>query len=427
MGHPALSRHPLHRGEPGHLSAGRRAGHALPGAAAARRVRRRAVRRRAALPRDARMMRRVSNVLAVAYREALVLRHDQGFLATVIAQPIMMLLLFGYALSYTPANVPWAVLDRSGTAPARRLVEDIRTTGYFLPPQVVRSYAEGRALLRRGSILALLVVPRDFSRDLERDRPEVQLLVDGTDPVTASRLLAYVTQVAAAFDTGRGPSRRGETAAAPLAVRQRFWFNATLRDRDFFLSILAGMLLTNICLSISALNIVGERESGTFEQTLSLPTSTLEIVLGKLLPLVGVCYVLLALAVLGAGLVFGIWPHGSWLGLVVVTLPFVLASLAIGVFVSALARNSAQAVFITVFFIMPSFVLSGVMYPYELMPAPVRLLGDAFPLRWYQIALRRLVSRGAGIADVVVPCLALLAIFAVLLAAIRWRLKPRLG
>jgi len=374
------------------------------------------------------MRRSVSNVLAVAYRESLVLRHDQGFIATVVAQPVMMLLLFGGALSYTPANVPWAVLDRSGSPAARRLVEDIRTTGYFLPPQVVRSYAEGRALLRGERALALLVIPRDFSRDLERGRPQVQLLVDGTDPVTAARLLAYVSQVAATFDAGRAPPRRGGgTTAAPLDVRQRFWFNATLRDRDFFLSILAGMLLTNICLSISALNIVGERESGTFEQTLSLPTSTLEIVLGKLLPLVGVCYVLLALAVLGAGLVFGIWPRGSWLGLVVVTLPFVLASLAMGVFVSALARNSAQAVFITVFFIMPSFVLSGVMYPYELMPAPVRILGDAFPLRWYQIALRRLVSRGAGIADVVLPCLALLAIFAVLLAAIRWRVKPRLG
>jgi ABC-2 type transport system permease protein len=339
-----------------------------------------------------------------------------------------MLLLFGGALSYTPANVPWAVLDRSGSAESRRLVEDVRVTGYFLSPVAVASYADGRERLRRGDALALLVIPQDFRRDLERGRPEVQLLVDGTDPVTAARLLAYVSQVAASFEMRRAPAdRAGDADAAPIDVRQRFWFNPTLRDRDFFLAILAGMLLTNLGLSISALNIVGERESGTFEQTLSLPTSTLEIVLGKLLPLVAVSYVLLGLAILGSGLVFGLWPRGSWPGLVLVTLPFVLATLAIGVFVSSLARNSAQAVFITVFFIMPSFVLSGVMFPYELMPPPVRLLGAMFPLRWYQIALRRLVSRGAGVEDVLLPCLALLAIFAVLLAAIRWRLQPRLG
>lgn len=375
-----------------------------------------------------RLRRSLSNILAVAYREALVLRHDKGFLATVVSQPIMMLALFGGALSYTPADVPWAVLDRSESAVSRRLVESVRSTGYFLPPVAVRSYAGGRDLLQRGDALALLVVPRDFGRDIERGRPEVQLLVDGSDPVTAARLLAYVAQVATSFDTGRtSPRRAGEPTAAAIDVRQRFWFNATLRDRDFFLAILAGMLLTNLCLSISALNIVGERESGTFEQTLSLPTSTLEIVLGKLLPLVVVSYVLLALAVLGSGVVFGLWPRGSWFGIALVTLPFVLATLAIGVFVSALARNSAQAVFISVFFIMPSFVLSGVMYPYELMPPAVRVLGGVFPLRWYQIALRRLVSRGAGIEDVAVPCLALLTIFAVLLGGIRWRLKPRLG
>jgi len=375
-----------------------------------------------------RVRRSISNILAVAYRESLVLRHDKGFLATVISQPIMMLLLFGGALSYTPADVPWAVLDRSASAESRRFVEDVYSTGYFLPPRTVRSYAEGRDLLRREDVLALVVVPKDFRRDIERGRPEVQLLVDGSDPITAARLLAYISQVAASFETGRpAPDRFGERAASPIDVRQRFWFNPTLRDRNFFLAVLAGMLLTNLCLSISALNIVGERESGTFEQTLSLPTSTLEIVLGKLLPLVIVGYVLLAMAIVGSGIVFGVWPQGSWLGLVLVTLPFVLASLAIGVFVSAIARNSAQAVFISVFFIMPSFVLSGVMYPYELMPPAVRALGAAFPLRWYQIALRRLVSRGAGIEDVLVPSLALLTIFAVLLGGIRWRLKPRLG
>jgi ABC-2 type transport system permease protein len=187
------------------------------------------------------------------------------------------------------------------------------------------------------------------------------------------------------------------------------------------------MLLTNLCFSASALGLVGERENGTYEGTLALPTSPLEIVLGKLLPYVGMAYVVWGIATLGAGLGFGIWPRGSWIGILVLTLPFVLASLSVGVLVSALARSSAQAVFLTVFVILPSFVLSGVMMPYQLMPDGVRQIGGILPLRWYQIGLRHLVQRGAGLADVWVPLLALSLLFGVLLALVRWRMKPRLS
>jgi ABC-2 type transport system permease protein len=376
------------------------------------------------------MRRFWQNVLAVAYREAIVLRHDRAFIGVVTMQPIMMTLLFGFVLSNRPANVPWAVLDRSATTASRRLVDDVRATGYFLPPRPVAGYAEGRRLLREGEVLALLVVPSRFAADVERGDATVQLLMDGSDPLSAARIGAYVAQVAATYAADRAvPSRAGAASRSPgvVGVRQRFRFNPTLRDRNFFLAALAGMLLTNICYSATALGLVGERETGTFEQMLALPTSALEIVLGKLVPYVGVCYALTALSVLGSGLAFGIWPQGSLLALFAVTLPFVLASLAIGVLISALARSSAQAVFISVFFIMPSFVLSGAMFPYQLMPPGVRALGGLFPLRWYQIALRRVIERGAGVAEVMVPMLVLFAIFGLLLVLLRWRMRPRLG
>jgi ABC-2 type transport system permease protein len=350
-------------------------------------------------------------------------------MAVVTVQPVVMILLFGGALSNEPANVSWAVLDQSRTEVSRRLVAEIESTGYFLRPHAARSQAEGEALLERGEALAFVVIPREFRRDALRGGPEVQLLLDGADPLNAARVSGIVRSVAARFDpNARAPaSVRRRSGGDGLELRGRFWFNPTLRDRDFFLATLAGMLLTNLCLSVSSLGLVTERESGTFEQTLSLPTTPLEIVLGKLLPYVVVSYGVLAFAVLGAGLIFGVWPAGSWLAMGALTLPFVLASLAIGVLVSALARTSAQAVFITVFFILPSFVLSGVMLPYQLMPGGVREVGALLPLRWYQIGLRRVVSRGGGLDEVWVPMLALCAIFAVLLLLIRWRIKPRLG
>jgi ABC-2 type transport system permease protein len=371
-----------------------------------------------------------SNVLAVAYREARIVRHDRAFLGVVLMQPVMMLVIFGMVLSNKPANVPWAVIDRSATASARRLVAEVQATGYFRPPRTIASYDEARDLLQRGKALAVLVIPADFARDVERGRPRAQLLLDGSDPLSAARIGAYVGQVAAVFATHPAPAPTRPSAPrlpGPIDVRQRFWFNPTLSDRVFFLSAFAGMLLTNLCLSVTSGGLVGEREMGTYEQMLALPTTSLEIVLGKLVPYVVVCYALLLFAVLSSGLVFGIWPQGSWLALFAITLPFVLASLAIGVLVSVLAQTTAQSVFITVFFIMPSFVLSGVMYPYQFMPHGVREVGGLFPLRWYQIALRRIVERGGGFVEVLGPALALGGLFAGLLLLVRWRMKPRLA
>ncbi|MDX2167046.1 MAG: ABC transporter permease [Deltaproteobacteria bacterium] len=364
----------------------------------------------------------VSNALAIAYKEATALRHDRAFLAAVISQPIMIMLLFGFALSNEPANVPWAVLDQSRTAESRRFLEAVRTTGYFLPAMAVDSYEAGEALLKRGRAVAFVIIPADFRRDMARERPQVQVLLDGTDPLTAARVGGYISQVGASFRGDREPPPK-----QPPLVRGRFLFNPTLKDSTFFLSALAGMLLTNLCLSVTTLGIVGERESGTYEHMLSTPTTSLEIVLGKLLPHVVICYAVLTFATLATGAVFGVWPRGSWLALYLVTLPFTLASLSIGVFVSTLAANSAQAVFIGVFVILPSFVLSGSLFPYQLMPLGVREVGYLLPLRWYQISLRRVIERGAGLSDIAGPFLMLCLLFGGMLLLIRWRLKPRLA
>lgn len=367
----------------------------------------------------------VRNILAIAYKETMLLRRNPLLIGAVIAQPVIFLLLFGFVLSSKPANVPWGVLDQSRTTLSRRLQSEIQASGYFLPPRTISNYDEGIAALRTGEILSLLVVPADFTHDAGRDTPHVQVLLDGADPISAARIGGYMQAIAAAVDvesTTSGPS----APRFPVALKQRFWFNPTLADRDFLLVSLAGMLLTNFCLSMASMGLVAEREEGTYEQTLALPVTVVELVLGKLLPDVVICYGLLAMSVLMPGFAFGIWPQGSMAALVVLTLPFVLATLALGVFISTIARTVAQGVFISVFAIMPSFVLSGVMMPYELMPPLPRWFGALAPLRWYQIGTRRLIARSGGLEDVVVPMIAVAASFALLLAMIRIRTRPRL-
>jgi len=383
-----------------------------------------------------RARRFVSNVLAIAYKEASLLRHDRTVVQNVLMQPVVLLLVMGFGLRFAPRDVPWAVLDRSDTAASRQLVADIQTSGYFQPALRLHGYAEANDLLKRGRIVAALVIPDDFRREIARGRPTVQVLLDGTDPLTAARVGGYVAQIAARFQDAAAPddrSRAGKPAssgpgrAPPIELREDFRYNATLRDLNFYLSALAGFLLTNICLAGASLGLVAERENGTYEQMLAQPATPLQIILGKLLPSVVTSYVALTIGMVGAGLIFDYWPRGSVVLFAVTTLPFILATLAIGTFVSALARTSAQAVFISVFFIMPSFVLSGSMLPYALMPHGVREVGALFPLRWYQILSRRIIERGAGPAEVMVPTLVLLTLFLAILLGIRWRMKPRLG
>ena len=364
-----------------------------------------------------------TDVAAMAWKEAAVLRHDRAFLSMIMLQPIIMFLLFGLALTNEPKNLPWAVLDQDRSELSRRLVSEVQATGYFTPWHAVASYEEGRARLRRGETLALLVIPTTLSRDVERGRPSVQLLLDGSDPLNAARASSIVSAIARRLELRPEP----RSVRPPLEVRGQFRFNPTLDDRIFFLSVLAGMLLTNLCISVTSLGLVAERESGVYEQTLALPTSAIEIVLGKLAPHVVTSYAMLAFSTIAPGLVFGLWPRGSVLALMVVTLPFVLASLSFGVVISTMASTSAQAVFITVFCILPSFVLSGVMLPYQLMPEGIREIGYLFPLRWYQIALRAIIIRGAGIVDVIPSTVALFTIFGVFMATIRWKMKPRLA
>ncbi len=372
-----------------------------------------------------------SDTLAVAYKETMVLRHDKPLMATLFIQPISFLIILGMAVSFTPRNVPWAVLDRSQTAVSRRLTSEIEASGYFLPVQRIGSYEHGNELLQRGRAIAVVVIDRDFARDVARGHPTIQVLLDGADPLQSARIGGAITRIAAAYDTADVATRTRPdeqlARAGPIDVRQRFWFNPTLSDSEFFLSALAAMLLTNLCFGATGLALVGERENGTYEQMLALPTSAVAIVLGKLLPYVGLCYMQVFVALVPAGVFLGYWPAGSWLTLMIVTLPFVLASLGIGTFVSSLATTSAQAVFLSVFFILPSFVLSGVMTPYQLMPDGVRWIGGLLPLRWYQIASRRIIERGAGLADVAMPMFVLTVMFLVVLALLKWRMKPRLG
>jgi len=170
----------------------------------------------------------IRNVLAIAFKESVLLRRSPVVLGSVIAQPIIFMWLFGFVLSSKPANVPWAVLDQSHSAISRRLIAEVQASGYFVPRRDVASYDEGIEALRKGQVLALLVTPFDLARDSAEGAGKVQVLLDGADPIAAARVGAYMRAIAASVDTTSGVASVSPATTVVIASKGRRSSSATI-------------------------------------------------------------------------------------------------------------------------------------------------------------------------------------------------------
>jgi ABC-2 type transport system permease protein len=250
-----------------------------------------------------------------------------------------------------------------------------------------------------------------------------QLLLNGADPLVASRAGSYITQVAARLLPYGPPAVSSQAFAdavggARIELRKRFWYNPTLSDRFYFLSALPAILMTQICIALSSIAMVMEKEQGTMEQLLASPVNTIEIILGKTTPYVVLSYTLLIGVVLAEIFVFGMPFRGNLLSLCVATLPFILVTSAIGLLFSAISTSLLQAVFIGFFFILFSVNLSDYFYPTQTMPDVIRLSSYLFPMKYEVAILRGIGVRGATLAEMWFPIGACLVYFAVMLAVV---------
>ena len=300
----------------------------------------------------------------------------QGFLGVGARAAVMMLLLFGFALSNEPGEraVGDARSEHSAVAP---FVAEIERRATSCRRSESTSYEEAAAA-RRGEALALLVIPPTSQRDLERGGAHGAAAARRRRSRSRRRGSAATSVRSRAASTARAAARRarhpdGARTGWRSHLRQRFWFNPTLARPQLLPRGARGMLLTNLCFSASSLGLVGERESGTYEQMLALPTTPVEIVLGKLVPYVAICLHRARCSRSCSGLVFGLWPKGSWSRSSCSRCPSCsrrsrsACSYPLGRATHRRRPSSSR-----VFFILPSFVLSGVMFPYQLMPPGIR-------------------------------------------------------
>ena len=311
-----------------------------------------------------------ARIAAIIRKELLQLRRDRLTFAMIVGIPVMQMLLFGYAINTDVRNLSAAVADQSNTHLSRQFVADLAQTQVLNIRYDVDTAAEIEDLLRNGSISIGVFIPADFGRRaLDPRRPAAHLMVDGVDP-TILGVANQLRDIPLRFDSVRKEQDRAST----LEVRP--YYNPERRSAIFVIPGLIGIILTLTMMLFTAVAVVREREHGNLELLINTPVSTTQLMVGKVIPYILIGLVQLALIIAVGALLFKVPVRGSVLELYVAASVFIAANLSLGLFVSTVVRTQFQAIQMTIFFLLPSILLSGFVFPFDGMPRVIQYIGN---------------------------------------------------
>jgi ABC-2 type transport system permease protein len=321
----------------------------------------------------------------------------------MIGVPVMQLVLFGYAINMDPKALPAAVVSADTSVYSRSLVRALENTRYFRVVAAPASVAEADRLLALGEVQFVLHVPEDFSRSLQRgERPTVLVEADATDPAATSNAIAALQQVSlSGLDHDLvGPLAKMRAGPAPFELRVHRRYNPEGITQYNIVPGLMGVVLTMTLVMMTSIAMTRERERGTMENLLATPVRPLEVMLGKIVPYILVGYVQVIVILVAAAFLFRVPLVGSLVLLSVLLVLFIATNLAIGFTFSTVAKSQMQAMQMTMFFFLPSMLLSGFMFPFRGMPHWAQVLGEIFPLTHFLRIVRSILLKGGGLADV---------------------------
>lgn len=363
---------------------------------------------------------RSSLVWPMLWKEFIQMRRDRLTLGMMVLIPAIQLMLFGFAIRTEVRNLPTVVVDEANTQQSRALAQRLFNTGNLQFAGTAPDRAAATFAIERGSARAALLIPPAFTSDIKRQRTATaQLLIDAADPMASSAAISSAV-IASQVGTDAGASR---VAVRPLDVRVRPLYNPALRSPIYIVPGIIGILLTLTMQMITSMAIVRERERGTLEQLVVTPIPRIGLMLGKVVPFAIVGYVQMSVVLLLGHFVFDVPLRGSLPLLYGVTSFFIIASLGLGLFVSTLVRTQVQAMQMSFFFIMPTILLSGFMFPRDAMPQFAKWLGAAFPITYFLEVVRGILLKGAGLAAIwpEVLILAGFAVALITLSAVRFQ------
>jgi ABC-2 type transport system permease protein len=353
----------------------------------------------------------VRKALAVGRKELRQILRDRRTLMILVFVPAFFLLLYGYALNFDIRHVRLAVEDRDATPESRAVVSAFVNSGYFDLVATVYSPADAERLLDLNEARAVLVIPDGFSRELLSGRlAPVQVIVSGDNANTASAVIGYANNILRMA----GAELRPQAGIVPPAVaaEPRIWYNPELRSTLFLVPGLIAYIAMITAVASTALSIVREKEAGTMEQVKMAPIDTFSFVIGKTMPYFAISLASAALIILASMILFGLPMRGNWVTLLVALSLFLTGALGTGLLISTIAETQQVAFQIALLVsLLPTLMLSGFIFPISSMPQALQLVTYLVPARYFLVALRGVVLKGAELAAIV-PQLGALSLYA---------------
>lgn len=357
---------------------------------------------------------------ALLVKEFIQMRRDRLTFGMMIGLPIIQLILFGFAINTDVKHLPTIVFDQSLGQDSRDLVNSLEGSQYFNIEYAAKNFNEVNDAVDSGKAKVGIIIPPDFTDNLKHGRTaSVQVIVDASDSLAASsaigaaQLVGQTKSQQILMQKLRGYS--GHATDLPYDIRIRPWYNQDFVSAFYMVPGIMGTILTMTLVMFTSMAIVRERERGTLEQLIVTPMKTWELLIGKIIPYIFVGYIQATVALLVGIFVFDLPVRGSLVLLYSLTSLFIIASLAMGVLISVLAKTQMQAMQMSFFIILPSILLSGFMFPREAMPAFFSTLGYLLPLTFYLQIMRGIILKGIGIGMLWGQVFALAAFIAIVL------------
>ncbi|SFI51216.1 ABC-2 type transport system permease protein [Phyllobacterium sp. CL33Tsu] len=366
-------------------------------------------------------------ILALVRKESWQVVRDPSSIAVGIVMPMILLILFGYGLSFDLKNLPVAMVIEDSSAEARNAVSGFELSPYFQTHRVM-TMAEAQRLLMNKIVNGIVRIPPQFARDVEAGTAEIQFVVNGSDANTARIALGYAQGAVGIAVARQMAEGKMVSNGATIDLEPRLWFNAANDSTYFLVPGLIVLVMTLIGALLTALVIAREWERGTFEALFVTPALPSEILLGKTVPYFVLGMLGLALSVIGSQVLFGVPLRGSLWILVVVSTLYLLVALGIGLLISSLTKNQFVASQITLIVtFLPAMMLSGFMFDIRSMPYAIQVITHVFPARYFVSVLQTLFLAG-DIWPVILPNAAVLAAMAaVLMTASVFATRKKLG
>ncbi len=343
-------------------------------------------------------------IKALSQKEFIQIVRDPRSLALAILIPIILLVLFGFALTLDVDNVPLAIWNQDGSKTSRDFILNFRNSKYFKIIGYYDNYRDLQSLLDQSKAMMVMVIPKDFSRYLDsNEEAPLQLIVDGSDSNTATIAMGYVRSVVARYNSNliiKSLNKMGLNETNPADFRPRIWFNPNLLSKYFIIPGLIAIIIMIISALLTSLTIAREWERGTMEQLVSTPVKSSELIVGKFIPYFVIGFFDLLMAVVMSEYIFFVPFYGSILLLLVLSSVFLVAALMMGIMISATSKTqlmASQIAMLSTF--IPTFLLSGFIYPIYNMPKAIQVFTYFIPARYYITIIRGIYLKGSGLDE----------------------------